>query len=205
MIERVEKIYSPEEVFAFINEHYDRSDKNKRAEFDGHMMKPYSIRYNTFMKKGTTCVCCGLKGDRFYKERSQSPKNYNPNESYHFNLYGVNNDGEEILFTRDHILARALGGKDNLDNMQTMCSTCNSIKSDMSKEEWDNYDHSKSKEENWIPYTYEQVLERANRYGKKVFVITSLDNRFCVSTNLENARKKYPGHTVISYEDSQNV
>lgn len=37
------------------------------------------------------------------------------------NLWGKTNDGGEVLFTHDHILARGLGGSDKLDNMQTMC------------------------------------------------------------------------------------
>lgn len=49
---------------------------------------------------------------------------------YHLNLWGVK-DGEEVLFTHDHVLARGLGGKDNLDNTQTMCCYCNWEKGDL--------------------------------------------------------------------------
>jgi hypothetical protein len=44
------------------------------------------------------------------------------------NLYGMK-DGNEVLFTHDHILARGLGGADDLTNSQTMCSPCNGNKS----------------------------------------------------------------------------
>lgn len=48
--------------------------------------------------------------------------------AWHLNLYGVRED-EDVLFTHDHKLARALGGADNLSNAQLMCSPCNGKKS----------------------------------------------------------------------------
>ncbi len=47
----------------------------------------------------------------------------------HANLYGVDREGNEVLFTHDHKLARSLGGADNLNNTQVMCSPCNTKKS----------------------------------------------------------------------------
>ena len=202
MVERKSK-HSIESVFSFVEEHYDSNDRKKKADFEGDMIKPYSLRYKTFMRKCTTCVCCGMEAQFFVKERHQShkPQKYNPNEPYHLNLYGVNEEGEEILFTKDHVLAKALGGKDNIDNMQTMCSVCNGLKADLTEEEWANYDHSKTKEENHRAQTYEQVKDRADRYGKKVFVALTLDNRLFISTNMKNAQRKYAGHDIVSYED----
>lgn len=46
----------------------------------------------------------------------------------HFNLWAVDPDGTEVLMTHDHKLARALGGKNALENTQTMCSPCNGNK-----------------------------------------------------------------------------
>ena len=68
------------------------------------------------------CVSCGIEATHFAVEAS--PNQSNP----HMNLYGMR-DGGEVLFTHDHILARGLGGADNLSNTQVMCSPCNSKKS----------------------------------------------------------------------------
>ena len=36
--------------------------------------------------------------------------------------------GEEILFTKDHIIPRAKGGGNDLNNLQTFCALCNQKK-----------------------------------------------------------------------------
>ena len=33
--------------------------------------------------------------------------------------------GKDVLFTKDHILPKYWGGRDHLDNLQTMCGPCN--------------------------------------------------------------------------------
>ena len=42
-------------------------------------------------------------------------------------MYGVKN-GEEVLFTKDHIIPKSKGGKNHISNYQTMCEPCNSEK-----------------------------------------------------------------------------
>ena len=94
---------------------------------DGRWVGVSSLRMRTFARAGMSaagmkCVCCGLEATFFAVEQSPGQ------DSYHLNLYGVR-DGEEILFTHDHKLARALGGADDLSNSQLMCSPCNGKKS----------------------------------------------------------------------------
>lgn len=135
------KKYSIDSVFEFVQSHvnvdnYMRYKNNKeyrkRYEFDGDLMKPWSLRYFTFIKKGCTCSHCGLHASHFYKEHAR------PDDSFHFNLYGVNEKGEEILFTKDHHNPKSKGGADKLKNFVTMCELCNRKKADMTPEEWNN-------------------------------------------------------------------
>lgn len=108
--------------------------KNKaKVDFDGDLMKMSSHRYHTFVKSGIKCVCCGIEGKYFVKEKFKKDK------GYHFNLYALNENGEEILMTKDHIVAKSKGGKDCIENYQTMCITCNNEKGTMSQEEFDLY------------------------------------------------------------------
>jgi rubredoxin len=86
-----------------------------------------SQRYAVF-QKSTTCPVCGLSAQYFaiernYKLDEKTDGTYE--ENYHLNLYGINDDDEEILFTKDHIIAKANGGKNKLDNYVTMCTVCN--------------------------------------------------------------------------------
>ena len=138
MLERFDKKYSLDEVFKFVNENQDFADNRKRVEFDGHMIKPYSVRYRTFIEKGHHCVSCGVEGSYFVKERHQSAKKkkYNDALPYHLNLYATTEDGEEVLMTKDHVIPYAKGGSNSVDNMVAMCTTCNFDKGTTLPDEW---------------------------------------------------------------------
>jgi len=138
-IRRIEKKYPIEAVFGFVHEHivvenypkYQNSKENRlRFEFDGDMIKPWSLRYLTFILKGTTCCHCKLEATHFYKERAHK------NDLYHLNLYGINKKGEEILFTKDHQNPKSKGGSNKVKNFLTMCHPCNNLKGNMTLEEW---------------------------------------------------------------------
>ncbi|MCK9597087.1 HNH endonuclease [Candidatus Pacearchaeota archaeon] len=113
----------PEELFPLVRVGVRKEDHS--FELKGHKLKN-SQRYQLFKSKGLKCVCCGLEGKVFYFEKP------NGQTTYHLNLYGFFN-GKEILFTKDHIIPRAKGGKDQLENYQTMCTVCNGIKESLIK------------------------------------------------------------------------
>lgn len=93
----------------------------KKVVLLGESVKTGSVRLQLFAK-GHICVICGAEGSYFAVERS-------PNQnSYHLNLYGINSQGQEVLFTKDHIHPKSLGGADTIDNMQCMCKICNETK-----------------------------------------------------------------------------
>lgn len=69
------------------------------------------------------CVSCGLTGSRFYVE-----KHHESDGKFHLNLYAIDSSNNEVLMTRDHIVALADGGEDTMENSQTMCAPCNERK-----------------------------------------------------------------------------
>lgn len=96
---------------------------SERVTLDGDIVKLASLRYHTF-QKNLKCVTCGLEGVYFLKEKDHK------NHPFHLNLYGVTFKGERVLMTKDHILPASRGGRTILENLQTMCSFCNSSKGD---------------------------------------------------------------------------
>ena len=115
-------ICSVEEIFPLIEEHYGKN--LPRPLIHGYPVGVSSLRMKTFQQMGLSCKRCGLEASFFAVEDFHKTVIPRP----HLNLYGVNSRGEEVLFTHDHILARGLGGKDTIDNVQTMCSPCNNKK-----------------------------------------------------------------------------
>lgn len=101
-----------------------------KMTYEGWTFNIHSLRLKTFCrarnKNQLFCSACNLPATFFAVE---SFVRNGDNNSCHVNLYGVNKDGKEVLFTHDHTLARSLGGRDNLGNTTMMCSPCNSKKS----------------------------------------------------------------------------
>lgn len=111
-------IYSISEVRDAVKDHL--FDENKtRVELDGDEIKANSQRYQTFFTKGIKCVCCGIEGKFFAKERQPGDGHY------HMNLYAINEEGTEVLMTKDHIIPKSKGGSNTLNNYQPMCIICN--------------------------------------------------------------------------------
>lgn len=99
-----------------------------KGEYFGRSVKLFSkgSRLKTFYKHGTKCSACGLEAQFYAVER---PAHENDGFPYHLNLWGIDVNGDEVLFTHDHTLARSAGGADNVSNTTTMCSPCNFAKS----------------------------------------------------------------------------
>jgi 5-methylcytosine-specific restriction endonuclease McrA len=86
-----------------------------------------SLKLQTFAKHGVRCAICGCKGVYFAKEKY-------PDQTYfHLNLYALK-DGREVLMTKDHVIPSSKGGRDRLNNFQTLCQECNLKKADKTKQ-----------------------------------------------------------------------
>lgn len=99
--------------------------KKNRVQVGEHMVHVTSLRLRVFLLKGVKCYICGTEATHFSidKFRLKSQK-----ESAHMNMWGVDVEGNELLFTHDHVVDRADGGKDALENAETCCTTCNGLK-----------------------------------------------------------------------------
>ena len=96
--------------------------KEAKVDFDGYAVNMANDKYKLFDTKGIVCMGCGIKGEYFAMERICGEQHI------HFNLYSIDEHGDEVLMTKDHILPKALGGENTIDNYQTMCVNCNASK-----------------------------------------------------------------------------
>ena len=103
--------------------HRNANPQFHKREYCGHLVKMVSGRLNTFCES-IKCVKCGVEGKFFAVERHRADK------SFHLNLYALDDDGNEILMTKDHIIPVSKGGKNHSTNYQTMCCICNEEKAD---------------------------------------------------------------------------
>ncbi len=101
---------------------FETEDKKAMVVINGDKIKGNSQRFQTFFTKGLKCACCGIEGKYFGKE-----KDFNA-ARYHLNLYALDESGNEVLMTKDHIVPRSKGGASELYNYQTMCVKCNVAK-----------------------------------------------------------------------------
>ena len=113
-----EKLYPALELLARLPQ------EGKHAALDGRRIEINNLRMQCFRTHGLTCVNCALEGTFFALENIRS-KNY---RGWAVNLYGRREDGEEIVFTKDHIKPLSRRGPDSLENLQTMCWPCNQTK-----------------------------------------------------------------------------
>lgn len=115
--------FDPDEILAL---RLPLEDKTKVVfHADGRRLKVRmnSIRYHLFARS-RVCACCSREGTVMMLDVHR-----NIYSRAHFNLYAVEG-GKLILLTRDHIVPRSKGGRDHLDNLQTLCTECNAFKGD---------------------------------------------------------------------------
>lgn len=78
-------------------------------------------RLRVFYFFGTTCVACGVIGTKLLVLQHKE------SGSIHRDVYS----NRMQLMTVDHIIPKARGGRNTLENLQPMCSRCNGLKGDI--------------------------------------------------------------------------
>lgn len=154
-------VLSLEEVFPYIEKHLDEKVK-RRINIGKFFVNVQSLRLRTFLHSGISCSCCPNQASFFAVERNRVKPGKNDKAPYHLNLYGINELGEEILFTHDHVLARALGGEDNLENTTTACGPCNWEKGRLEGR------YKASQDQNEKEELKQLILNYTNKQTKKV-------------------------------------
>lgn len=119
MMER-KGIFSISKSFQKIIPYWNLPPKEAIINFDGDPLKATSLRYKVFHNSLKCCIC-GIEGKYFAKERSLPAVS----DKFHLNLYALDEKGNEVLMTKDHIIPKSKRESDNLENMQTMCERCN--------------------------------------------------------------------------------
>ena len=89
------------------DKYYVKKDKTY-MEIDNYKIKKYSYRYNIY-KNTPFCDCCKIKGEYLLAQRTK-----NETCNYHWNMYGIKDNGEFILLTKH---------KKN-DNYVLLCKDC---------------------------------------------------------------------------------
>lgn len=176
------KVFTIEEAEAIIKEKSTSSECSNHLEthqesvtIEGYAVYPRSLRYKTFIEKGYTCVCCGRKGAYYALECDEK---LNPNRA-HFNLYSE----DDVLMTKDHIFPKSKGGKDCIENMQTMCVLCNKQKGSRIPE-------------NYNKEVVEEVIKPVNNRSyvwcgnRKFKSISAADNYCCKGNKLNFSKTK---------------
>jgi hypothetical protein len=103
---------------------HSKKKPRQKAVFLNEEVGVDSMRLNTF-RRSPKCAGCGLKPRFFAVEKTMGE-----NDKYHLNLYGIDDTGDEVLMTVDHVIPKSKGGKNSMTNTQTMCYPCNARKKD---------------------------------------------------------------------------
>lgn len=118
-IKKTVQVLPVEDVLNIIKQGY------KKVFINNERVGVYSVRLQTFLKS-QTCACCGAKAIYFRIEKPL--KDIVQKHGGHLELYCEKADGTIDMMTKDHIYPKSRGGSESLDNMQTMCLTCNMAK-----------------------------------------------------------------------------
>lgn len=153
-------IYRLNDIFPLISLNGSHTKKRSKdyATFKGKQVWMARKRYKVFYEN-PKCPICDLDPAYFALEQHQKQSKYVKEDIWFFNMYGIK-DYSEVLFTVDHVIPKAKNGSDRLENLQTMCSRCNSLKGDNDPTEVEKEGQKKiiKDKQFGVKLTYEEVL-----------------------------------------------
>lgn len=165
-------------VEELLNEIVNCKERNYKLP-NGYLVKPQSLRYKTFANN-LTCVSCRLKGCFLALEKSLT--DFGGNEQlkegrgFHLNLYSLDENGCEVLMTKDHIFPKSKGGSDDVSNLQTMCVKCNEKKADKVIDNIDN---------GW-GYDLQYTKDMKNDFARMTKEREQQDEEFQINEKIQN-------------------
>lgn len=139
-------------------------------------------RIKLLKKLGHTCVSCGRSASRL-----QKCKNLKDNNSIFWRILSE----DDIEITVDHIKPKSLGGKNTLENYQTMCFECNVNKGNTLRlVPFTDYKGDISGKELWIKaerFRYKGIIDRidVNPYtgNSEIFIISERGSCYKMNKN----------------------
>lgn len=103
-----------------------RNPKQQAHTWFDRKVKTTGVRLDAFAtSKGTCCQNpdCKLEATHFAVERV-GDKQFYENHGYHLNMYGYNNDGQEVQFMHHHMLEPGRDGVPESFSIVTLCGEC---------------------------------------------------------------------------------
>lgn len=97
--------------------------KAPRHKFGDYEVRMTSRPLQVYRIKGITCYICGLKGQFFALERFRRGSAYHHRP--HLRLYAVDDHGDEVLMTVDHVFPESDGGRMSYKNLEPCCRPYN--------------------------------------------------------------------------------
>lgn len=177
----IEKIYG-KKIFSISEILDEYCAKTERIQYNGITIGIRSSDYLRFIfsenvvKNDFRCAICGTRASHFrIKKDSQSNR-------FYLHLYGFvkrDNCTKYIIFNRDHIIPKALGGTNTLENYQLTCSECNCVRgthncsSDTDKQQILNHiqfkqDVQRYKNQRYIKMIIRCLMKKAKKKNKEI-------------------------------------
>lgn len=177
----IEKIYG-KKVFSISEILDEYCARTERLEYNGITFGIRSSDYLRFIfsenvvKNDFRCAICGTRASHFrIKRDTQSDK-------FYLHLYGFikrDNYTKYIIFNRDHIIPKALGGSNTLENYQLTCSECNCFRGTNSCSSEDDkarilkniqlkQEYKKAKNVRRISLIINQLMNKAKKQNKQI-------------------------------------
>ena len=153
-------------------------------------------RLKVFYQKGTICPVCGREGTKLILGKNSSG-------SLHWDVYC----DDYIPMNRDHIIPKSKGGSNHINNLQPMCSPCNTLKGNGSKNySWGALCYWPRKQQMKQLLTIDSNILVWRKSGSKGFKKLGVVNRIIENSNVSNfIRFTVIGNDLSIYTFDKNI